>query len=121
GMYEPVLEALSQAHIADLSAFVLGCAVGALVFIQLLEWLLAHYYSLVMAVAAGVMLGSLAKLWRWSIGWEEAREQIVYPAEYVGQVAVPAHIGCGVMALLVGGVVVYSLCAGYYTAEHMTS
>lgn len=121
GMYEPVLEALSQAHIAHLSAFVLGCAVGVLVFIQLLKWLLTHYYSLVMAVAAGVMLGSLVKLWPWRIGLEEAREQIVYPAEYVAQTGEPAHIGFAVMAFLVGVVVVYFLGAGQHTTEHMNN
>src|SRR5699024_3044165 len=40
GMYEPVLTAVSELQASNLVAFVLGCAAGALAFVQLLKWLL---------------------------------------------------------------------------------
>jgi len=113
GMYEPVLDALSNMQVLDVSAFILGCAVGALAFVQLLKWLLAHYYSFVMAAAAGVMLGSLVKLWPWKITSDNAADVLMYPAEYAAHTGEPAQLGMAMLAFAVGLVAVFFLGEGH--------
>ena len=46
-----------------LAVFLLGIVVGILSFARLLDWLLANFHSIVMAVLVGLMLGSLRKIW----------------------------------------------------------
>lgn len=113
GMYEPVLDALSNMQVVDVSAFVLGCAVGALAFIQLLKWLLANYYSFVMAAASGVMLGSLVKLWPWKITSANAADVVLYPANYTAQTGEPAQIGLALCAFALGVAAVFFLGDGH--------
>lgn len=113
GMYEPVLDALSNMQVVDVGAFVLGCAVGALAFIQLLKWLLANYYSFVMAAASGVMLGSLVKLWPWKITSANAADVVLYPANYTAQTGEPAQIGLALCAFALGVAAVFFLGDGH--------
>lgn len=109
GMYEPVLTAVRELHVAHLAAFIVGCAVGALAFVQLLKWLLAHYYAVVMAAAAGIMAGSLVKLWPWRITLESGAQQWLTPEQYSQFVQGPAQLGAAIVALLLGAVVVFFL------------
>jgi len=106
GMYEPVLTAVSELQLSNLLAFMMGCAVGALAFVQLLKWLLAHYYAVVMGAAAGIMAGSLIKLWPWRL---EEPQQWLLPEQYAQATQEPAQLGVAIMAALLGMVVVFFL------------
>lgn len=117
GMYEPILTAVSDGHISYLAAFLLGCAAGAMMFVQLLKWLLARHYSVVMAAAAGVMLGSLVKLWPWKIVAEGEVDILLLPAQYAAQMDVSAHIGFAVIAFALGIVAVFFLGDGSATED----
>lgn len=106
GMYEPVLTAVSELQLSNLVAFMLGCAVGALAFVQLLKWLLAHYYAAVMGAAAGIMAGSLIKLWPWRL---DEPQQWLLPEQYSQVTQEPAQLGFAILAALLGMVVVFFL------------
>src|SRR5699024_6815328 len=106
GMYEPVLTTVSELQLSNLLAFMMRCAVGALGFVQLLKWLLAHYYAVVMGAAAGIMAGSLIKLCPWRI---EEPQQWLLPEQYAQATQEPAQLGVAIMAALLGMVVVFFL------------
>ncbi len=109
GMYEPVLAAVSELQWVNLLAFLMGCALGALAFVQLLKWLLAHYYAVVMAAAAGIMAGSLVKLWPWRIETVAGEQQWLWPEQYSLATQEPASVGAAIAASLLGMVVVFFL------------
>lgn len=111
GMYLPVLEAVRDTQLALLGAFVAGCALGLLSFVHLLRWLLARFYAPVMALLAGFMAGSLAKLWPWRVPLEAGalRERNLLPATYAAETGQPAHLAAAALALLAGALVVWLL------------
>src|SRR5690606_11279169 len=63
GEYKLILTALHERELPTVLVFMSGMAVGILVFIRFLKWLLHHYRSLTMAALAGIMLGSLRTIW----------------------------------------------------------
>ena len=65
GMYQPTLSAVNDRDFAYLGVFVLGAIFGLGVFVTALQWLLANYSSITLAVMTGLMLGSLRALWPW--------------------------------------------------------
>ncbi|CAA0090119.1 Uncharacterised protein [Zhongshania aliphaticivorans] len=93
GMYEPVINAVKQLEVVSLFSFVTGCAVGLLLFVRLLSWLLLHYRARLLATLTGILLGSLTIIWPWKLdasgqllseslapGWHN-----VLPWEYAAQ------------------------------------
>ncbi len=67
GMYVPLMEAVHDRQWVILVAFLFGCGCGLLAFVHVLRWLLVRFYRPVMALLAGFMAGSLAKLWPWRV------------------------------------------------------
>ena len=65
GLYEGVLEALSQGHMIVLLMLGGGCLIGLLLFSRLLSWLMHAYREPVLALLTGFMAGSLVRLWPW--------------------------------------------------------
>ncbi len=65
GLYAIVLDALADLDLGVLLVFALGCVLGLAAFSTLLNWLLARYHDLVLAVLIGLMLGSSRVLWPW--------------------------------------------------------
>ena len=65
GMYEPTLSAVNDRDFAYLGVFVLGAIFGLGIFVTALQWLLANYSRITLAVMTGLMLGSLRALWPW--------------------------------------------------------
>jgi putative membrane protein len=63
GEYRAVLEAINTMDILKLAVFALGCLVGILAFVRLLNFLLKRYHSVTMAFLIGLILGSLWVLW----------------------------------------------------------
>ena len=65
GMYKVFIQALISFNWLFLASFGLGCVTGLLVFSHLLSFLLHHYYSVMMALLTGFLVGSLNVLWPW--------------------------------------------------------
>lgn len=65
GKYEQVLDAVAQRDIITLLPLFLGALVGIALFSRLLTFLLARYHDLVVLALAGLMLGSLPRIWPW--------------------------------------------------------
>jgi putative membrane protein len=63
GQYQHVMEAVKGLDLATLVPFALGCAVGLMVFVRLLRWLLARWHGQTVALLVGFMAGSLWKIW----------------------------------------------------------
>jgi len=65
GLYSFVLDAVKGLDLAVLLVFAAGCACGLLSFARLLSWMLNHLRNLTLTFLAGLMLGSLNKVWPW--------------------------------------------------------
>ena len=65
GKYECMLHALKALKLDLLFPFSLGGVIGLLSFVRLIAWLLRHHHDHTLAFLAGLMLGSLNKLWPW--------------------------------------------------------
>jgi putative membrane protein len=65
GMYQPTLSAVNDRDFAYLGVFVLGAIFGLGIFVKALQWLLANYSSITLAIMTGLMMGSLRALWPW--------------------------------------------------------
>ncbi len=63
--YQYILEALHQRDFATLLLFMCGGVLGLLSFARGLTWLLRRHVDAVMAALAGLLLGSLRRLWPW--------------------------------------------------------
>lgn len=71
GLYSVVLGAVKELDLMVLAVFASGCLVGILSFARLLSWLLSRWRDLSLAFLAGLMLGSLNKVWPWkeTLSW----------------------------------------------------
>jgi putative membrane protein len=65
GKYAYVLAALNGFNIPVIAAFAAGAIIGIISFSHFLSWLLKKYNFLTIAFLAGVMFGSLNKIWPW--------------------------------------------------------
>lgn len=65
GVYEFILNALIEFDLPYILVFMLGCAVGLIVFSRLLSWLLRMHHQLSYAFITGMLLGSVSALWPW--------------------------------------------------------
>ena len=65
GMYKFILGAVSNFNLPVILIFMMGAAIGIILFSNLLSWLLKKYYNLTIALLAGFMVGSLNKVWPW--------------------------------------------------------
>jgi len=85
GLYPVVLGAIKNLDVAVLAVFSSGCLLGLLSFSKLLSWLLARMRDLTMAFLAGLMLGSLVKVWPWkqTLTWQTNRHGESFPLEQV--------------------------------------
>ena len=65
GMYAPVLAAVKNIEIVNLTVFAAGCVIGLASFSRLLDALLRSYRISAMAFLCGVLMGSLVAVWPW--------------------------------------------------------
>ncbi len=65
GMYKFILGAISSFNLPVIAVFLMGAAIGIVLFSNILSWLLKRYYDLTIALLAGFMIGSLNKVWPW--------------------------------------------------------
>ncbi len=65
GKYQTILEAVHRLDFTTLIVFGAGAVTGLMLFVRLLNWLLARYHTLTLACLTGLMIGSLRKIWPW--------------------------------------------------------
>ncbi len=65
GKYQSLLNAVENREWLTLFTFAVGCLIGLMVFSRLLKWLMAHFYQATIYGLAGLMLGTLFKVWPW--------------------------------------------------------
>jgi putative membrane protein len=113
GKYSQILEAVNNRDFLVLAVFMLGCVIGIALFSRVLTWLFARYHDIAVAILAGVMFGSLRKLWPWK---EVTMTRINSHGEVVPLAEVnvfPAEINSGVVTAVilavVGAVMMYYL------------
>lgn len=119
GMYTHVIGAIKGLDLALLGLFVAGCLVGLLSFSHILGWLLDRYHWGTLSVLTGFMIGSLNKIWPWkeTLSWRTNSdgEQVplmqsnVLPAEYAEISGEPSMLLGGVICMLAGIALVWSI------------
>lgn len=72
GQYKFILEAVKALNIIALLPVFAGIAVGLILFVRVLSWLLTHFYQLTVTLLVGFMIGSLWKIWPFRIVLETA-------------------------------------------------
>lgn len=65
GKYAFMMDAVSSLNMAVLSLFIIGALIGIISFSHLLSWLLKKFYNGTIVLLAGMMIGSLLKVWPW--------------------------------------------------------
>ncbi len=63
GKYELMLNALATLHWPVLTIFMAGLAVGMLLFVRILTWLLSRYHGTMLMFITGLIAGTLPQLW----------------------------------------------------------
>ncbi len=87
GKYLFVLEAVNNRDVFTLGVVASGAVVGLMAFSRVLGWLFERFHDLTIAVLAGLMLGSLRKVWPWK---QTARTGLEERAGDLG--SVPANV-----------------------------
>jgi putative membrane protein len=67
GLYTAVIGALSARDLVPIGLFAIGALLGLAAFSTLLNWVLARYHDLLLAVLIGLMVGSARVLWPWPV------------------------------------------------------
>lgn len=68
GKYQYVLDAVSNGDVVTLAIVAVGAGAGLITVARFLSWLFSRYHDATLAFLAGLMLGSLRKLWPWKRG-----------------------------------------------------
>lgn len=82
GKYQYALQAVNNRDFVTLFILACGAAVGLISFSRLLSWLFRRHHNLTIAILAGLMLGSLRKVWPWKIA-----EANAWPSAFNGETA----------------------------------
>jgi putative membrane protein len=96
GKYHYVLQAVNNRDF--LTLFIVGCgaAVGLILFSRLLNWLFREHHDLAIAILAGLMLGSLRKVWPWKV-----MDANALPQAFNGETAMALGlVVCGAIVVL---------------------
>jgi putative membrane protein len=65
GKYQYMLGAIADVNIAPIIVFACGALIGIISFSHFLSWLLKKFYTFTICLLAGIMVGSLLKVWPW--------------------------------------------------------
>jgi putative membrane protein len=119
GMYGVFIKALSDLNLLFLASFSVGCILGLIAFSHVLSYLLQRYYSVMLALLTGFLVGSLNVLWPWKevietvINRHGERVPIVQnnvsPSVYSMINEQPSMVAIALITMLLGFLVVFSL------------
>lgn len=76
--YQYILASFGSLDFAVMILFIAGTILGLVIFAQFIAYLLFHYFNATVALFAGLMIGSLNKIWPW-------REVIEYATTIEGK------------------------------------
>jgi putative membrane protein len=117
GKYTYILAALNNIDIPVILVFAAGAIIGIISFSHFLSWLLKNYNFLTIAFLAGIMFGSLNKIWPWKEALKSTLnshgEQIVLvernilPGTYSELTGSPSMIGYAVAMMAIGFVIIF--------------
>lgn len=81
GLYPVVLGAVKSLDFSVLAFFSAGCVFGLLCFSKFLSWMLQVLRDVTLAFLAGVVLGSLGKVWPWkqTLTWQTNAQGESFP------------------------------------------
>ena len=82
GYYKAVLAAIENFDIQVIIVFGAGCALGLLLFVRALKYLLAHHYEALISFLCGFMALSALKLWPWQLADTAGFEALTLPSSY---------------------------------------
>lgn len=108
GKYDYVLNAASTFNIGILLIFLIGAIIGIISFSHFLSWLLKKYYNGTLLFLAGLMVGSLLKVWPWqrSVIADIAEvSRPVWPTNFTGD----PQIAQAIIWAIVGAMIVFTL------------
>jgi putative membrane protein len=119
GMYGVFIKALSDVNLVFLASFGVGCIIGLIAFSHVLSYLLQRYYSVMIALLTGFLVGSLNVLWP----WKQVIESIVnrhgelvpivqnnvFPSVYSVINEQPSFLAAALIMMLLGFLIVFSL------------
>ena len=105
GKYAFILEAVGSLDIPVLIVFTVGAIAGILAFSHAFSWLLKKAYNGTMMFLAGLMLGSLLKVWPWKIALESGVDRPILPAQFAGD----AHLAGAIIWALVGAATIVAI------------
>ncbi|MDP8262041.1 MAG: DUF368 domain-containing protein [Candidatus Ancaeobacter aquaticus] len=115
GKYQYILDAINDGDIVSLGVVAFGCAVGVLVFVRGIHWLLTHKHDVTVAFLTGLVLGSLRKIWPWKVTLESitSSKGKIIPIEQVN--ILPPQINAETIYAVI-------LCAiGFYVAIKLST
>lgn len=107
GKYKFILDAVNNRDIVSLAIFMVGAAVGIVLFAQLLSWLLKKFRPQTIAVLTGLMIGSLRKIWPWKEGVADGHavlDNVLPPLTETGSLS-PEAVGAFALMLVGFGIV----------------
>jgi len=85
GKYEYIVaDAVGNFNIPILAVFASGALIGIISFSHFLSWLLKNYYNGTLLFLAGLMIGSLIKIWPWRTPSLTGADKPLLPGQYQG-------------------------------------
>ncbi len=106
GKYEYIVaDAVSTLNIPVLAVFSCGALVGIVSFSHFLSWLLKKHYEGTLMFLAGLMVGSLIKIWPWKAPSGAGTDYPVLPGQYPGE----PHTVTAVLFFLIGALLFIGL------------
>ncbi|MCF0172354.1 MAG: DUF368 domain-containing protein [Bacteroidales bacterium] len=112
GKYAFIMDAVGTLNIPVLAVFAVGAIAGLLAFSHLLSWLLKKFYNGTILFLAGLMIGSLVKVWPWKMVLASGVDRPVLPGVYAGNPCTTGAIVWCVVGILF-------ICALEYLAGEM--
>ena len=111
GMYGPVITAIKELDIAVAATFAAGCALGLMLFVRLLSWLLKHFHDALLSLLCGVLLGSVWILWPWKSGGIEieGKDLMLASANVLPEWGANQSVVAASLLALTGFLLVYGL------------
>lgn len=102
GKYAFMMDAVGSLNIPVLVVFAIGAILGILGFSHAFSWLLKKAYNGTIMFLAGLMLGSLVKVWPWKIALESGVDRPVLPGQFAGE----PHVAGAIIWALVGAALI---------------
>ncbi len=118
GIYEFILNALTQFQLSYIAVFGAGCIFGLLAFARLLNWLLGHHRQVSYSFLTGMLVASVVTLWPWQAAMTVLREDtqshfvatvLLSPFEYLSETGNDPALLVTTMSFLLGAITVFSV------------